>query len=280
MREVHRNWRRRDWELLKESAIYLYSKGKSIKEISKEIDVCDKKVSKILQEEGIPIKKGTEYNRNKTYNTRYFSDIDSIDKAYFLGLLYADGNIYLKRNRIQISLLLSDWYIVEKFCSFIEYEGNTYMDREKYPKLIIDSKKMCQDLISKGCLPNKSFTLMFPSADQVPSHLISHFIRGFFDGDGGVCKRGKTGMYISFTSNESFLSQISKFLKENLNIEFGRFYPRYKNKSFSCGSISLYRGAEILRLFEFLYENSSGLFLKRKHEKLQVYLTQSVLWTI
>jgi len=43
---------------------------------------------------------------------------------------------------------------------------------------------MKDDLIALGCIPRKSLLLKFPTSNQVPEHLIRHFIRGYFDGDG------------------------------------------------------------------------------------------------
>ena len=44
-------------------------------------------------------------------------------------------------------------------------------------RLACYSKKSYTDLINKGCGINKSLILKFP---------VSHFIRGYFDGDGCV----------------------------------------------------------------------------------------------
>src|SRR5690606_6778822 len=51
----------------------------------------------------------------------------------------------------------------------VAYIGNTYL---------------CNSLISLGCGPRKSqLGMQFPN---LPKHLIHHFIRGFFDGDGCI----------------------------------------------------------------------------------------------
>lgn len=51
---------------------------------------------------------------------------------------------------------------------------------------------MCNDLISHGCVPNKSLILKPPKIDN---ELINHFIRGYFDGDGCVSFNSKTKVY-------------------------------------------------------------------------------------
>lgn len=45
---------------------------------------------------------------------------------------------------------------------------------------------MVNDLEKLGCVSNKSLILKFPTKEQVPENLTSHFLRGYFDGDGSV----------------------------------------------------------------------------------------------
>ena len=47
----------------------------------------------------------------------------------------------------------------------------------------IGDKHLKESLIKQGCVPQKSLILKFP---ELPAPLISHFIRGYFDGDGCV----------------------------------------------------------------------------------------------
>ena len=44
-------------------------------------------------------------------------------------------------------------------------------------KISINSRKMHDDLIDKGCFQVKSLILKFPTENQVPKNLIHHFIR-------------------------------------------------------------------------------------------------------
>lgn len=197
------------------------------------------------------------------FNDDYFETIDSEDKAYFLGLLFADGNIYTARNRVQITLANEDSYILKAFANCIRYTGKLYIDREKYSKLILPSKKMCEDLTKLGCTPNKSLTLQFPT--KVPKELIHHFIRGFFDGDGSITY-GKSGTHCSFTSVESFLIPLSQILFQN-NIHCSDFKKRYKDKEISAGTIFVGKKESQKNLYTFLYNDCNDFCLKRKKEK-------------
>lgn len=213
------------------------------------------------------------FKRTDYFNDSFFENINTEEKAYFLGLLFADGNVYLKRNRVQITLINEDAYILEKFKEVINSSAKLYIDREKYSKLILGSKKMCNDLISLGCTPNKSLTLKFP--DKIPKELIHHFIRGFFDGDGSIVI-GKTGTHCSFTSTEEFLKELSDILIEN-DIHCSQFNKRYKNKEVSAGSINIGRKESQKKLHSFLYNDCKDLYLKRKKEKFfKVFLEKLI----
>lgn len=265
--------RKKDYSQYKTTILEMYSNSKTIIEISQITKICSKKIRKILVENNIRIKKTSEINRKNRFNENYFENIDSSDKAYFLGLLYADGNVYLARNRVQITLKNEDVYILHKFSEKIDSSAKLYIDREKYSKLIVDSKKMCSDLIKLGCFPNKSFTIRFPTDEQVPKEFIHHFIRGIFDGDGCIYFNGLEYSYgIEFTSNEYFLHQISEYLRKN-GLKVSKYYKRYKDKEFSCGSIHIYERRDNPIFYNLIYKNCEDLFLKRKKEKFEIYRT-------
>jgi hypothetical protein len=201
--------------------------------------------------------------RVNNFNDDYFEKIDTEDKAYFLGLLFADGNVYLKRYRVQITLANEDAYILTKFAECINYSGKLYSDRGLYSKLILPSKKMCEDLILLGCTANKSLTLKFP--DKVPSELLHHFIRGYFDGDGHISKHKKLikpYYYINITSTEEFIIILKDIFAKN-NIDVGKSYKRYKNKEISAHTIYV-KNKSAKQFVDYVYKNAT-IFLNRKH---------------
>lgn len=244
-------------------AIELYKQGKNIRQICPIVGLCERTVSKALKEAEIPIKAGSEYNRTKIFDESYFKIIDRPDKAYFLGLLYADGNIYLKRRRMQICLQNQDAYILEKFASYLKYKGKLYSDRGLYTSLSLDSKVLISDLISLGCVPNKCSIMKFP---PLPVYLTHHFVRGFFDGDGYISKDGKS---ISFTSNEEFLKGLSEVLQKHVGIKTSGFRARYKTKN-SSGSVLIHKKEDNIKLYDYMYWHSGSLLLTRKKEKFRL----------
>jgi hypothetical protein len=204
--------------------------------------------------------------RKNNFDQSYFDVIDTEDKAYFLGLLFADGNVYMKRNRVQITLANEDSYILDKFSQCINSSAKLYLDREIYSKLILDSKPLCQYLIILGCIERKSLTLKFPSEEQVPKHLLHHFIRGYFDGDGHISKDKrlvKPYYHINITSSEGFIQSLRDELVEN-GIVPGGTYKRYKEKEISAHTIMV-KSKSAKVFLDYLYKDAT-IFLTRKHK--------------
>jgi intein/homing endonuclease len=249
----------RDWEKLKREIVSLRNQNYSVMQIVKELKVCDKTVMKYLKESGISGRKST---RKDHFDENYFEKIDTEDKAYFLGLMYADGNVYLKRNRVQITLVNSDGYILEAFQKFIGSTSKLYSDRGKYTKIILESEKLTKHLIELGCVPNKSLVLKFPQEDQLPVHLLNHFIRGYFDGDGHVSNR-KNYWYINMTSSKEFIESLIEIF-DSLKIEYTGPYKRYKKNELSAHSVFI-KSKSSVKFHEFLYRDAT-IFLKRKKE--------------
>ncbi len=119
----------------------------------------------------------------------FFDVIDTEAKAYFLGLLCADGSISRENNNFDVALLACDRSILRKFKVAIKHEGpiatrSANGVAQEMARLIVSSRKLVDALISHGCGPRKSLTLRLPST--VPDELFHHFFRGYFDGDGGI----------------------------------------------------------------------------------------------
>ena len=68
--------------------------------------------------------------------------------------------------------------------------------------LTIGNKVMINDLLLLGLTPNKSLDVKFPILNK---DLYSHFIRGYFDGDGCICLLSNKSWHINFCSGSKFL---------------------------------------------------------------------------
>ena len=62
----------------------------------------------------------------KEDNSDYFENIDSEDKAYWLGFLFADGSVAKDRDRISVALAEKDKFHIEKFAKEVPVELNIF----------------------------------------------------------------------------------------------------------------------------------------------------------
>ena len=125
----------------------------------------------------------------------YFSEIDTEEKAYWLGFLYADGSID-KRGVLRVELISEGKQHLEKFAKAIKYTGSVigpyFRNKIKNPiyKIDLSNPRFGKDLQNKGVIQNKTFFVQFPK--WLKTELVRHFIRGIFDGDGTItCKLTK-----------------------------------------------------------------------------------------
>lgn len=203
-------------------------------------------------------------------NQNYFQSIDSPRKAYWLGMLYADGSND-KRGRIVLGLSGEDRCLLEWLKKDIGFEGKIYSPKQysyhKTPphRLEFQNRKMSNDLLGHGVIYNKSLTLEFPSLDKVSLIFLPHFIRGYFDGDGCVSKI-KNGLEVSITSSPAFCASLKQFLVQALGISI--FLKSYKKSSAQSLQMS---GRSAIIFLEYIYRNSD-IKMPRKYAKFQDFI--------
>lgn len=212
----------------------------------------------------------------KRFNENYFENIDSEEKAYWLGFISADGSISLKcknSGSLQIKLASRDKNHLQKFLNSIEYSGLDIKDSITISKsknkeyfasgISIPSKKICLDLIGCGVTQNKTFTL---KSWNGPENLMRYYWRGFFDGDGCLSKtknkapncdkyyRFSCGLVGTYDVVENFI----KHIKDNLEID-GKIVKQ------ESVFIVAYGGMEkTQKITAYLY-NEANIYLDRKY---------------
>ena len=124
-------------------------------------------------------------------NENVFTNIDTEEKAYWFGFIFADGSISVsctKQHILQIKLKADESFFLEMFREFMETdrpikfgESENRFGKVKFCYISISSKKIVDDLIKNGLQFRKSNIAIFPN---IKEDLIRHFIRGYIDGDG------------------------------------------------------------------------------------------------
>lgn len=214
-------------KLTKEKLIEHYKNGDSINELSRIYGVSAELVHDRNNELGINI--SDYYDCRVEYDVHIFSKIDTEEKAYWLGFLYADGNVRKEPHNSTVSLYLSEVDLdhIKKFKSFMKDTRSDdvikHQQREKSNGGIqhMISYQVCSgflkdDLIKLGCVPAKSLILTFPDKDIFETdELVYDFIRGYVDGDGCLSKRGdRNRLEISIRGTLNMLEGIRSYFPE------------------------------------------------------------------
>ena len=241
------------------------NKELSYKEIAKIFNVNEKTIKINAKKYGLTSKIGSQGARKHKFNERYFENIDSEEKAYWLGFIAADGCVYKNKQsyRLQINLKGSDIDHLKKFqkaiCSDYKItEKKVGKAQSNTCQLKINSTKMCNDLIKNNIIERKSIIFEPPILNK---NLMSHFIRGYFDGDGWITsyKRKDSNGYrneVGIIGGKKALNYFINFLPKGFSK-----YEKYKNDKIIQISGSSIK--TISETYNYLYKNAT-IFLDRK----------------
>lgn len=238
-------------------------------QLSKYFPISQVAINALLRRNGYDAKSASELKRKYPIQEDFFDVIDTEEKAYFLGFLYADGYNNTDRNSVNLSLKEDDKEILEILNNLLQpskplqyVKIKTTNSTNQY-RLVIANKHISQKLVELGCDKAKTYSLMFPFEEQVPKHLVRHFVRGYFDGDGWVGEKA-----ISIVSTLNFCNSLAKILKEEFNINC---YIRARHPERNNSIRMLELNKKPARTFlKWIYKDSN-IHLQRKYDR---YLKQ------
>lgn len=244
---------------------------KSALTIQKELGLSQKYVAKVLSKHKV-LKRSRQ--KTATFHIHYFEQIDTAEKAYFLGLLLADGNVNEKRKSVRIGLQEEDGYILERFKEAICSDNEVYFCHKplKYPNrqhkkvFEVTSAKFYNDLNNLGIVPKKSLVVKYPTINPI---FEKDLIRGMLDGDGciyiGKDKKGYNQYRINWLGTYDVCVGIFKYF-EYCNI------PLFIHKKETIYSVGTSKKSDIIKICNILYYETD-LYLKRKFEKFLLLKT-------
>ena len=245
-----------------------YNNGTSINKLSKEYKLDWHWIERMLIRNGILIRRQYKINEN------YFDSIDTPNKAYILGFLYADGGntSNYKKNRycITIALQQSDSQILYDIKNEIGYEAPIKFreyDGCKTATLDICNKHIVLNLHKFGIVPNKTLTLKFP--EWLDKDLYSHFIRGYFDGDGCVTYNNRCvapQLSTSIVSTIDMCETISNIISTNCNVTSHVYDTGHSECNKVIKTFVVYGNLQCRRFLNYIYQNAD-LKLYRKYQR-------------
>lgn len=256
-----------------------YSSGISSEIIASNLGINGSTVCRILKRNKIEIRPSTQNKRQYKIKDDFFNTINTEEKAYILGLLYADGSVSTKGgSSIKITLEIGDKDILEKISNiiygFIKLKTSSVQLESRtafYSTLYIYSRKMRDDLIKLGCTPQKAQQIKFPSDIIVPINLKWHFIRGYFDGDGCISITNPSKPLIDFASNEIFLKGLIDFVYSSINNTNFKFNKLQQTRDTNTYSARVTSFASVKIIANKIYENAN-IYLNRKYNLYQEFL--------
>lgn len=217
----------------------------------------------------------------------FFREIDTPEKAYFLGLFTADGSVIAygkSQSVIQLALVQrhscslehNEAYLINQWARQVS-PASTVSSRpnpmaKKHPGtvwcLAFRCAEMAMDLSMHGIFPSKSHDPIGVAPSGVPMHLTMHFARGLLDGDGTIAlhavrKNAKTG-YVSWSRMVQWCGSraVLEWLVARLR-KLGLVKNKTKLKFRMCHSVRIFNG-DAARTIEAMYVDPHDLFLHRK----------------
>lgn len=219
-------------------------------------------------------------------NREFFNEIDTEEKAYWLGFIYADGWISIMDNQkdnrtsyeLGIEVSIVDTEHLQKFAKSLEYDTVKISKKKNEPVSVkqpngsyskgnkitfsstmrVYSKQIVLDLASQGVVERKTDSDIFP---EVERHLFKHFLRGYFDGDGCITIGKKMNQCHITSANPEILYYIKEKLENSFGIVMGNIYSEHEKKY----RLYVSKKDDVLMFLEFMYQDSC-VYLDRKYK--------------
>jgi len=256
-------------------------------------------INKRLKAWGVSIKSNNELQRTSSFNEDYFEDINTYEKAYWLGLIYADGTVTLNKkskanktvNRLKLALKRSDKDILITFTKALngdvskvkDYYSSVNGKKFPYSEVSFYSPKLTYDICKWGMFPSnneqgyqKKELIRLP---KIKEDLLPSFILGYFDGDGSLTRNRMNGeiidtQHLTFKlfSNHTFCKQIKEYINEKCGLLLDEEKNIYKIKDKKyLHSLEIGGNHQVFKILELIYKDMP-YSIQRKRSKYEAFV--------
>lgn len=213
---------------LEKEILNLYDNGTSIKNICEKLNIGRQTVHNYTRKN-----KRSRY-RKHSFDSASFSTFTP-KSCYWAGFIAADGCVDKNKTYLRVEININDKIHLTKLSNYTkdqqpyivygtkECKFNDKIYNVKYCRIDINSVKIIKDLKNNFNITSaKSFTLLPPY--RVPKNLITHYVRGYFDGDGSMYwnKSHKHSIFQVSSGSTKLLSWMSNCIKENVDYNFSK----------------------------------------------------------
>jgi hypothetical protein len=256
------------------AVIAAYQNNLGAKRISRILPVSPGTVLNIVKRHGIQVRP-LGCAPTHALNEDYFRDIDTEEKAYWLGFIAADGCVSTARgaicpNRFSLGLAESDAAHLEAFRHAIGYAGAITVARKRrratgretsVAVLAVGRERFVSHLVAHGIGPRKTYSLT-PPGDDVPAKLKRHWWRGIVDGDGSLSaeknRRDRCLSWrVSLCGTRAVIDGFAAFVREHADIT-----PYFENKGVVW--TATYSGVQYPQIVARLLYADATVYLPRK----------------
>lgn len=206
-------------------------------------------------------------------NENFFKN-DSEDSFYWAGYIAADGCMRIKNTTyskvLSLELNSVDHDHIAKLVKILDFKvvnnnyGNQkfiapFYKKKKLSHLYLNSKVIFNDLKDRFLIePLKTKTHYFPN--HLKTHpLINHFVRGYFDGDGGFYLKKSGQMTLRVCGTLDFLNQYKNVIENNAGF-ISTSKPYIYNGQ---GALNYGGNIQIRKIGNYIY-NNANVFMERK----------------
>lgn len=212
--------------------------------------------------------------RGLTVNEYFFKEWNR-DSAWVYGWLLTDGSVQEKTGQVALNLHTQDADVLYKIKDTMDFSGKVYhanYNDKPSSTLRICRKGMAEDLFNLGMArEDKTFNTDMPN---IPDNYYWDFIRGVFEGDGGI--RHRTGntdaidITISGATKKFTLDLQSTLESRGINTRIDtKKAGRYGTNAVEMYSLNTRSNADALRMCYFMYANTTQD--RRLNRKFEVY---------
>jgi hypothetical protein len=275
--EVKKLTENNQWELTKEifsedkieHICDLYQQGVSAKSLGLKYSMSKGRIQNWAEERGF-LRNKNDSHRFTHFNQHIFDQIDTEEKAYWLGFLYADAYNSESVNTFSLTLAIKDLDHVEKFTRFVDLPLDQIVTEcsngyHWSSNIKLHSKHVCQQMALLGCPQAKSFIIKYP--EWLLSQFDRAFIRGLFDGDGCLTMRIKTKEWKwSLVSTQECCQVIQNKIQQYVGLQINfECISKTNNNTYDmeiCGN------EQIKKIGDWLWLNADPkMRLERKYQK-------------
>lgn len=225
---------------------------------------------------------GYAYKRQFTVDDSVFATITA-RVAYWLGFLYADGRVLVKKGRqvgegLKVVLAPRDREHLEELRGFLKSDSPIMLCTSRIADTVYDgvalsiySKRLAKRLMELGVVPGRA--TRNTDLPPIPEENAAHFLRGLWDGDGYIKRDRRVGFVLSgwefgICGNLKTIEYVENFgrsrgITPNRRIRNGRSQVNWR---------VAFTGPAAIEMMKAVY-GVEGPFLNRKGETAQTLIT-------